>query len=304
MTTAAKSSDDPLRDVSPREFVGARNALAARLAKQGKVVEARQVRRLRRPSPVVWALNRTAVARSRELNALADAVDRLRRAQLGQGDLRNATERYRATFERLVRTASEVLADAGSLVSPALERRIRGTLLASVTDRRLRADLAVGRLTDEHAEPGFAVLTGGPIPADFLLDRPAKARPAPARPTPGQDAAEPSAAPEHRPRAKPRAELGRADKRERAKVRRQALQEARDARQAARKAERDARALERDARQKERAAQALEKQVEAARTTLRDLEQRGAALRTAADTAREAHEAADARARAASSRSD
>lgn len=301
MTKAAKSSDDPLRDVSPREFVGARNALAAQLVKQGKAVEARQVRRLRRPSPVVWTLNRTAAARSRELDALADAVDRLRRAQLGQGDLRSATERYRAAFEPIVHAASEVLADAGSLVSPALERRIRGTLLAAVTDRRLRAELAAGRLTDEHAEPGFAVLTAGPIPADFL--GPAKARPAPARPTPGRDAEEPQAAPEHRPQAKPRAELGRADKRERAKARRQASQEAHDARQAGRKAERDARALERDARRKERAAQVVERQVEAARTMLRDLEQRGVALRTAADKAREAHEAA-ARARAASSRSD
>lgn len=147
--------------------------------------------------------------------------------------------------------------DAGTLVPPALERRIRGTLLAAVTDRRLRANLVAGRLTDEQAEPGFAVLTGGPIPADFLLDRPAKARPAPARPIPGPDAAEPSAAPEHRPQAKPRTELSRADKRERAKVRRQAVQEARDARQAARKAERDARALEQDGRQKERAARAV-----------------------------------------------
>lgn len=303
MTKPPKNSDDPLRDVSPREFVGARNALAAQLAKQGKAVEARQVRRLRRPSPVVWALNRTAAARSRELDALADAVDRLRRAQLGQGDLRNATERYRAAFEPIIHSASEVLVDAGTRVPPALERRIRGTLLAAVTDRRLRADLVAGRLIDEHAEPGFAVITGGPIPADFLLDGPAKARPAP-RPSPRQDTAEPSTAPEHRPRAKPRAELGRADRRERAKVRRQALKEARDARQAARRAERDARALERDARQKERAARAVEKQVDAARTTLRDLEQRGDALRTAANKARETHEAADARARAASSRSD
>jgi len=298
MTKPPKNSDDPLRDVSPREFVGARNALAAQLAKQGKAVEARQVRRLRRPSPVVWALNRTAAARSRELDALADAVDRLRRAQLGQGDLRNATDRYRAAFEPIIHRASEVLVDAGTRVPPALERRIRGTLLAAVTDRRLRADLVAGRLIDEHAEPGFAVITGGPIPADFLLDGPAKTRPA--RPTPGQDSAELSTAPEHRPRA----ELGRADKRERAKARRQALKDARDARQAARRAEHDARALERDARKKERAALAIEKQVDAARTTLRDLDQRGAALRTAADKAREAHEAADARARAASSRSD
>jgi len=115
-----------------------------------------------------------------------------------------------------------------------------------------RLGRAHGRLTDEQTEPGFAVLTGGPIPADFLLDRPANARPAPARPTPGPDPAEPGAAPEHRPQAQRRAELGRADKRERAQLRR----EGRDARRATRKAERDARALEQDARQKERAARA------------------------------------------------
>jgi hypothetical protein len=50
MTKVVKSSADRLRDVSPREFVGARNALAAQLAKQGKVVEARQVSSARGPS--------------------------------------------------------------------------------------------------------------------------------------------------------------------------------------------------------------------------------------------------------------
>lgn len=142
MPKASQNPADALRAVPPREFVQARNALAAKLAKDGQATEARDIRRLPRPSPVVWALNRTAVGRPRELNALVQAVDGLRRAQLGQGELRAATERYRAAFEPLVRNATEALRDAGSAISPALERRIRSTLLAATTDRRLRADLA------------------------------------------------------------------------------------------------------------------------------------------------------------------
>jgi len=42
-----------LRDVPPREFVQARKALAAHLATDGKSTEARQVARLRRPSPAI-----------------------------------------------------------------------------------------------------------------------------------------------------------------------------------------------------------------------------------------------------------
>lgn len=174
---------DALREVPPHEFVQARNALAARLAKSGKTAEARRVARLRRPSPVVWALNHAATSRAHELRALVEAVDRLRRAQLGRGDPRAATEQYRTAFEPLVRGAIQVLRDAAVRVSPALDRRIRSTLLAAATDRGLRADLEAGRLAEEHADPGFAVLSGGPLPAEFLRDRPRSRAAAPARPT-------------------------------------------------------------------------------------------------------------------------
>jgi hypothetical protein len=144
---------DALRGVPPPEFVQARNGLVTRLAKSGKTAESRQVARLRRPSPVLWALNRAATSRAHELRALVQAVDRLRQAQLGRGDPRAATEEYRTAFEPLVRGAGQVLRDAAVRVSPALDRRIRSTLLAAVTDRSLRADLEGGRLAEEHADP-------------------------------------------------------------------------------------------------------------------------------------------------------
>lgn len=266
MARPTRSPGDALRDVPPREFVVARKALAARLAREGKTTEARQVARLRRPSPVVWALNRAAVARPPELRELVDAVDRLRRAQLGQGDLRAATAHYRAAFDPLVRAATDVLKDAGTAVSPAVDRRLRSTLLAAVTDRRLRAELGAGRLSDELADPGFAVLTGAPVPADFLRTRPRK------KPSPPAEPAD---------RAR---ETRRSSAREVAAARRLAREQARAGREAARRA----RLLERKAGQAERAATRAERRVDAMRQALRALEQRATALRAAADEARRA----------------
>ena len=262
---ATSNAADALREVPPREFVRARKALAAQLAKNGRTAEAREISRLRRPSPVVWALNKASAARPRELRILLEGVDRLRRAQLGQRDPRAATEHYRASFEPIVQAASEALQNARTSRSAALERRLRSTLLAAATDRRLRADLMAGRLTDEQTDPGFAVLSQGVIPAELLRDRPAKLRPAPAAPPGG----------------------------------RLTRQASRDARQAARKAKREARTLEQEARRKERAAQVAETEVAALQKALREREQRSVALRSAADEARHAHEKAEAAARAA-----
>jgi hypothetical protein len=254
-----------LRRVPPREFVAARKALAERLARSGRSVEAREVARLPRPSPVVWALNQAALAKPRVVSDLVDAVDRLRRAQLGQGDPRAATAGYRTVFEDVVKPAREALQEHGMTVSPSLDRRLRGSLLAAVVDRGLRRELAAGRLTAEHAEPGFSVLSSGPIPAELVRERPAK-----------------------RSSPKPAAE-GRVRKQAEAAARRAAQADARAAQRAAREAARAVAALDRAARRKERAAQAAERRVEALRATLREHEARSAALRTAAAEARRAH---------------
>ena len=283
-----RSPADALRNVPPREFVSARQALAARLTHEGKTAEARQVSRLRRPSPVVWALNRAATAHPRDLAALVDSVDRLRRAQLGQGDLRAATARYRTAFDPLARAAASALRDAGSGVSGAVDRRIRSTLQAAVTDRRLRAELAAGRLSDELTDPGFAVLTGAPVPATFLR-RPARSSATPRDPSlprreaPGDPSPVRGEAPSN---PSPRRGEGRVRGGAPADHRRLARQHVRAARDAARRA----RALERKARQAERAAMRAEQRVEAMRRALRALEQQSATLRAAADEARKARE--------------
>ncbi len=241
----------------------ARSALAAKLEKKGKVAEARQVRRLRRPSPVVWALNNAVNGRG-AVDELAEAVGQLRRAQLGQGELQPAMQRYRAAIGPIVRGAAEKLRDAGVRMSPALERRLHDTLLAAVADRRIRADLVAGRLKEERAAAGFDVLAQGPLPA--MSRRSASPR------TSALAVREPSKA-----------------------ERRRQVRAEREARQATRRAEREARELDAAARRKERAAEAAEAKVHAMRTALQEAERRVAALRSAANEARDAHRAAAAR---------
>jgi hypothetical protein len=264
-----KAQADPaeaLRSVPPRDFIQARDALAAQLTKRGRLAEARRVARLRRPGPVVWALNRAALARPRELAALVETVDRLRRAQLGQGDVRAAMEGYRAAFEPLVRGAHQVLREAGIGVTAALDRRMRSTLLAAVTDRGLRAELGAGRLDREHPDPGFAVLSRGPVPAGFLAARPSGRSVKAARPAPP-------------PKSPPRSDSAAAAA---AKKRREAREQARAARRAAREARSQALRTERA----ERAAQAAEKRVAAMRRALAAIEEQSAKLRARADEAR------------------
>jgi len=281
-----------LRTVPPREFVHARDALVERLTKAGKTAEARQIRRLRRPSPVVWAVNRVAERHSQDLAALIDAVDRLRRAQLGQGGLRGTTDHYRKAFQRVVNRAGEVLGEADMRVTPDLERRIRSTLQAAVADRQLRRDLQAGHLADEHTDPGFAVLTQGPIPAEFLRSPPkSQARPAEPRPRGRQDQASFAQAaiepvPDRRSPS-PRQE----QEAQKAAARRQA-QRAREAHETALRAARAARTLERDARRQAQLAAAAARRVEATRQALQEQERTSTRLREQAEEARRRYEQA------------
>jgi hypothetical protein len=199
---------------------------------------------------------------------LAEAVSQLRRAQLGQGDLQPAMQRYRAAIGPIVRAAAEKLRDAGVRMSPALERRLHDTLLAAVADRRLRAELVAGRLKEERAAAGFDVLTQGPVPA--------AARRAPAAKASAPAVREPS----------------KAERRRQLQADRKALK---TAQQATRRAQREAKALDVAARRKERAAEAAEAKVGAMRAALLEAERQAAGLRSAASAARDAHRSAAAR---------
>ena len=271
---------DELFTVPPKEFIQARNALADRLKRAGRKEQAAEVKRLPRPSPTVWAINRTARDAPERMAELVDAVARLERAQAGRSsDLHDAIEQERNARGRVLQLALSRLAEGGQ-TSAETVRRLSATLLGAAGDRSARADLTRGRLTEDRQATGFDLLAATPIhrAADGRTrDRDATA-PAPRR-TPGKVAKLP---------VRPAVE----DVRRRRQEEQRAHEAARRAEAQARARGRRAAALEREALRHRRAAQKAERDATALRTRLRAVEQRGAeATRAAAEAAAKAQRA-------------
>jgi hypothetical protein len=161
---------EQLLAVPPREFTRARNALAASLQKDGHAADAREVRRLRRPSVGLWVTNQLARAEPRGLGAFLDAVAVARRTLLRDprtaGD---AVQRHRAELDALLERARALLVAQGAAVTPAALQRIAHTLLGAAVDQRRAQDLRRGRLTEELPAPGFEVFAGAARPGHLRL---------------------------------------------------------------------------------------------------------------------------------------
>jgi hypothetical protein len=163
---AHRSGDvDALYGMPPSEFTAARNALAARLRNAGQVAEARAVAARRRPSAVLWAINQLARRHRDELERFLEAVERVRKTQLGGGEgVAAASGPERTARDALVRRAREILAAAGIRVSAPATRAISNTLLAAAADRARAAELRRGALDAELPAPGFEAWLGPGAP--------------------------------------------------------------------------------------------------------------------------------------------
>ena len=168
-----EEAQDELADVPPHDFVKARNALVARLQKDGDTAAAKAVAAMKRPPVTVWAVNRLSREASDTLEELIQSADRMKQAQLGHGgaatDLGAATARHRSVLGKLARRAGTMLASAGIRSSAELLRRIETTLTAAASDKDLRAALRKGRIEEELAPLGFEVF-GGALPARRAAD--------------------------------------------------------------------------------------------------------------------------------------
>ncbi len=237
---------DELYTVMPKDFTSARRAVVARLREQGQQTEAVAVMRLRKPTAVVWAINRLASADPAALSALLDAARRLKAAQLTRpDDLRAAAQTHRTALQSLMKRARTLVGQAGTAPSPVVVRRLSATLLGAAADPALAEQLRHGRLTAEQSAPGFEVF-GGQMPAG----------PSPAAPTtpPRRRTATPTRLQPVESRQAQRAEEARRAReerdaaqvaaREQAARRREAQQLARTAAQRRRAATETARALE------------------------------------------------------------
>jgi hypothetical protein len=259
------------------EFATARSALAARLGAQGRTAEAAAVHRLRKPTAVVWAINKLARADPAAVTTFLDGVKRLRSAQLTRRqDVAAAAQSHRATLQALMKRAPTFLSAAGITASPTVVRRLSATLLGAAANPELAEQLRHGRLTAEQQAPGFEVF-GGQMPAG----------PTPAAPT--------------MPRRRPEASTTTRPDKSRQEERAQEARRAREIREAARAAAREqaarrkeAQQFARTATQRRRAATEAARALEQARARIRALEDRATASERAAVEAERA--AANARA--------
>jgi hypothetical protein len=165
----AKRTNDLDRDLDAlfqlplAEFTAARNALAARLRKEGRAEESERVKGTPKPSISAWTVNQLFWRHRADVEALLAAGERFRTAQAAQlagrsADLRALLNERRETLATLMKQAGDILTDAGHNASPDLTRRIMTTLEALVTYCDTSGVPRPGRLTDDIDPPGFEAL--------------------------------------------------------------------------------------------------------------------------------------------------
>jgi len=156
-----------LYHLAPGDFVGARNRLAAQLAAGGRKGAAAAVRRLSRPTPALWAVNRLARDAEEEVATLLDVGDRLRRAQArvlagsreAAGDLRDLGAEEARIIDRLRAAAAGLLVAGGHAATEDTLRRVESSLRsAAVADRDVKDAVREGRLGAELEPSGFGDL--------------------------------------------------------------------------------------------------------------------------------------------------
>lgn len=167
---------DPLFQLPLGEFTGARNALAARLKKEGRPLEAERVKALAKPPAPAWAVNQLYWEDPKAFVTLQATGDRVRRAQTGKlknADLRALLDEKKKLMTALRGRAAAILAAGGHAASLDGMRRLWIILEALAASGETEGAPKPGRLTADLEPPGFetlAALMGGkkPEPAKVL----------------------------------------------------------------------------------------------------------------------------------------
>lgn len=157
---------DDLFALPPDRFISARDELAHRLAKEDDEEGAAEVKKLRKPTLVAWALNQLQRRHGKDLSRLLDAGEALRTAQRraasGAADsgFQDATEGRRRAVRDLAVKATRILEEAGK-PGPAAEAEIGRTLEAASIDPEAGQQLVQGRLSRPISTvPGFDSVGG------------------------------------------------------------------------------------------------------------------------------------------------
>jgi hypothetical protein len=168
---------DGLYSLPLAEFTSARDELARELQREGDRDGTGEVKRLRKPSVVAWALNQVTRKDRAQAQRLIQAGARLREAQQrllageGREPFQQAAADERHRVDELAQEAERERRAAGQAVSAAVAEKLRATLHAVATDAGARAEFSAGRLVRDYEPTGL-----GPLP-DIIPSIRTRARP-------------------------------------------------------------------------------------------------------------------------------
>ena len=153
---------EKLLSAAPDEFVAERDRLAKKLREGNRPDDAATVAGLRKPSAVVFAVNRAARDRPQAARDAAKAARRVKKTQVGnQPDaFREALSELDAALELLAEVAVAHVAPSGKKPTDAMRRRVRDLLRSAAADDDAREALARGALTEELEAVGFSPFAG------------------------------------------------------------------------------------------------------------------------------------------------
>ncbi len=159
------SEAERLLAVAPDDFVDERKKLARSLRDDGRRDEAKAVETIKKPSPVVLAVNRAARDRPRAAENAATAADRVVRAQLS-GKADEYRELVKDVDDASALLSEVALANLSKSGRPteAMRRRVASHIRGALAKDETRGLLARGSLTEEIEPRGFDAYAGLPIP--------------------------------------------------------------------------------------------------------------------------------------------
>lgn len=158
---------DALFRLSLSEFTSARNALAARLKKEGRAIDAERVKSLPKPTAPAWAVNQVYWENPKTIHRLAEVAERAGKAQTGRvknADLRELLSEKKRMVDELTEAAASILRADGHATSPENMRRVSATLESLAMWGKVDGAPKAGRLTTDLEAPGFdalAAVVGG-----------------------------------------------------------------------------------------------------------------------------------------------
>jgi hypothetical protein len=146
----------------PEGFVDSRQRLVRELRDAGRSDEAATVARLRKPTVVVFAVNRAARDRPKAARAAREAALRVKETQVGNqpAEFRRALGELEPALDLLAEVAVAHVAPRGKAASDAMRRRVRDLLRSAVADDDAREALGRGVLTEELEAVGFSPFAG------------------------------------------------------------------------------------------------------------------------------------------------